>query len=498
MNDSEKLEYNLTMIKPNIIIHLAAISSSHYAFNNPIETLETNGLLTAKICDLIHKNKWNTKLFNASSSEIYKGHINYTVEEDDDKNMFHLHPYSIAKIMAHSMVDFYRKTYELPFSNGVIFTTESKFKKPVFLLNKIAKHIKQWKSGEKEVLKVGNLDSYKNILHAKDVANAIKKIIEQEKGENYLICSKEKYKVLDLVLQLYSQGEIELEKKENVYFEKNTDIPVLIIENGQLGVDSIPINIIGNPTKLINLGWKPQVPIEYILKELLSESLEYSCDIQGIIPLGGNATRMNNLPKFLLPCKVNYTLLDNAIDIFNKNGIFNIISGVSETNNYILKNNNKINKVVVKTKTMAETVYNLVNIENKSKKYVLIMPDTYFSIKDEINDMMNALNTYQIVVLLWKIKDYQIGKVGQCKIENGFITDVIDKDVNCDYEYFWGCIGWNSSLNKYINPGWETIGDLIKKAIELEIPVGAIICNDSYYYDCGTYPEYFKMIKNEN
>jgi len=199
-----------------------------------------------------------------------------------------------------------------------------------------------------------------------------------------------------------------------------------------------------------------------------------------------------------LPCKVNYTLLDNAIDIFHKNGIFNIISGVSETNNYILKNNNKINKVVVKTKTMAETVYNLVNIENKSKKYILIMPDTYFSIKDEINDMIYSLNTYQIVVLLWKIKDYQIGKVGQCKIENGFITDVIDKDVNCDYEYFWGCIGWNSSLNKYINPGWETIGDLIKKAIELEIPVSAIICNNSYYYDCGTYPEYFKMIKNEN
>jgi GDPmannose 4,6-dehydratase len=183
--------------------------------------------------------------------------------------MFHLHPYSIAKIMGHSMVDFYRKTYGLPFSNGVIFTTESKLKKPVFLLNKIAKHIKQWKLGEKEVLKVGNLDSYKNILHARDVANAIKIITEQEKGENYLICSKEKYKVLDLVLQLYSQGEIELEKKENVYFEKNTNIPVLIIENGQLGVDSIPINIIGNPTKLINLGWKPQVPIEYILKELL-------------------------------------------------------------------------------------------------------------------------------------------------------------------------------------------------------------------------------------
>ena len=50
------------------------------------------------------------KLFNASSSEIYKGHLDYLVEEDDTK-IFHSHPYSIAKIMGHSMVDFYRKTY---------------------------------------------------------------------------------------------------------------------------------------------------------------------------------------------------------------------------------------------------------------------------------------------------------------------------------------------------------------------------------------------------
>ena len=271
MNNNKKLEHYLKMIKPDVIIHLAAISSSQYAFNNPIETLQTNGLLTANICHIIHKNNWNTKLFNASSSEIYKGHVNYIVEEDD-ANMFHLHPYSIAKIMGHSMVDFYRKTYRLPFSNGIIFTTESNKKKPVFLLNKVAQHIKNWKKGEVDILKVGNLDSYKNILHATDVANAIKTIVEQEKGDNYLICSKEKHKILDLVLKLYSQGGIELEKKENIFFEKETGLQVLVIENNQLGIDSMPINIIGNPTKLAALGWEPQISIDNILEELIHKN----------------------------------------------------------------------------------------------------------------------------------------------------------------------------------------------------------------------------------
>jgi len=222
--------------------------------------------------------------------------------------------------------------------------------------------------------------------------------------------------------------------------------------------------------------------------------------IIGLIPLAGNATRMKNIPKFLLPCKIGYSLLDNIIDIFHKNNIYNILSGVSEINNFILNNNNNIKKIIVNTKTMAETVYKLVNIElDKSislQKYILIMPDTYFIINNEIKEMINKLEVYDIVVLVWKIQDYQIGKLGQCKIENNEIIDVIDKNKDCKYEYFWGSIGWNSNMNLCINPEWETIGNLIKKAIELNIKVGTVIC-DNNYYDCGTYEEYFKFIKKE-
>lgn len=220
----------------------------------------------------------------------------------------------------------------------------------------------------------------------------------------------------------------------------------------------------------------------------------------GIIPLAGNASRIKNIPKYLLPCKVDYTLLDNTIEIFKKNDINKIYAGVSNNNNFILQNNNELNKIVVNTKTMAETVYlvknHLNNLNETNYNMILIMPDTYFFVNNEISQMKTMLDTYEIVVLVWKIKDYQIGKVGQCKIENDEIVDVIDKDPNCEYPYFWGVIGWNSKINNYIDPKWETIGDLIKKMIELKITVKAIIC-DNYYYDCGTFAEYFKMIKTE-
>ena len=268
MNDTDQLEDSLSIIKPDIIVHLASISSSQYSIKNPIKTLQCNGLITAQLCDIIHRNGWTTKLFNASSSEIYKGYNDYEVQEDD-RNMFHLHPYSIAKTMGHSMIEFYRNAYNLPFSNGTIFTTESPLKRREFLLNKVAAHIKEWKNGNKTQLIVGNLDSYRNILHASDVANAIYTIISQEKGETYLICNEESYKVYDLVNRLYSSAGIALEQKDNVLYEQDSGLPVLVIEDKKIGFDSTPTNIRGNPKKLKELGWTPTVTINNILEELL-------------------------------------------------------------------------------------------------------------------------------------------------------------------------------------------------------------------------------------
>jgi GDP-mannose 4,6-dehydratase len=265
--DGESLEHVLNIVRPDIIIHLASISSSLYALQHPVETIMANGLGTVMLCEIIHKNGWTTKLFNASSSEIYKGHVDYVVKEDDNA-FYHLHPYSIAKIMGNSMVDFYRETYGLPFSNGIIFTTESPLKRPEFLLNKVASHIREWKSGNKYVLTVGNLDSYRNIIHAKDVARAINIIVEEVKGDNYLICGDNSYKMIDLVIKLYTQSGIEVCHKDDILYEVSSGVELLIIQHNSLGFDSTPTNIGGQAKKLKGLGWTTTVSIEEYFEEL--------------------------------------------------------------------------------------------------------------------------------------------------------------------------------------------------------------------------------------
>jgi len=256
------LQSFIMMIKPDIIVHLAGISNSQYALNNCLETIKTNGMMACEICDIIYQNGLKTKFFNASSSEIFKGHVNYTIT-DDDCNYKHLHPYSIGKILSHTTVDFYRKNYGLPFSNGIIFTTESPLKKQTFLFNKVAQHITSWKKNDLPLC-LGNLDSYRNIIHASDVAEAIKCIVSQEQGDNYVICGKESEKVLHLILKMYSLAGIDLYEKENNFYCGNK----LVFYITNYFNESIPTNINGIPEKLTKLGWEPQKNIDFILKEL--------------------------------------------------------------------------------------------------------------------------------------------------------------------------------------------------------------------------------------
>jgi GDPmannose 4,6-dehydratase len=263
INDGFTMNSIYEIVKPDIIIHLAGISSSQYAKSHSLETLITNGMSTAVICDIIERHGLKPRLINASSSEIYKGHGTYTVKENDT-HMNHLHPYSIAKTLGHNVVKMYRESGQ-NVSNAVIFTTESKNKGNQFLLNKVAEHAAKWK-GSKESIRLGNLDSSRDILHVSDVANALVHIIKADVSDDYLVCSNKNTGIENLVKDVYGNFGIMLEKNENKYFEKETH-DLVIETDPQLGCENV-CHIQGANTKLLNLGWSQKVSVDQIVSEI--------------------------------------------------------------------------------------------------------------------------------------------------------------------------------------------------------------------------------------
>jgi GDPmannose 4,6-dehydratase len=267
LTDDIYLEYIITLIKPDSIIHLASISNTEDCEQYPLNTLDINGRVVAVLCDILFRNKIHCKLFNASSSEIYKGHLEYTIQDDDD-HMMPTTMYAVCKMTGHKIVDKYRVRYNLPFSNGIIFMTESKLRSEKFLFKKIALHARGYKRCPTQ-LSLGNLDSWRNINHAEDVAKAIRLIVEQPIGDTYVICSSNFHKVEDLVIDMYKYCNIQLKKVGDELIDIETNKCVIKVGTALRGTIT---KITGNPEKLRRIGWKHAYTAELLLKELLDMS----------------------------------------------------------------------------------------------------------------------------------------------------------------------------------------------------------------------------------
>ena len=232
-------------------------------------------------------------------------------------------------------------------------------------------------------------------------------------------------------------------------------------------------------------------------------------NIIGLLPCAGTSSRLFNIPKFMLPLKnEKSSLLVKWIHLLLENKCNKIIIGVSPITKIFIDNilkhqispdiHKKIHiKLVGNTNTMNETIIECL----KNETYYLTimgMPDTYISnlSYELINKLMNNSNIY-IGSYLWNIRNTQLGKIGQCNIDNDFIIDIIDKDINCNYNYGWGVVCFKPKFEKYMYKEDLHIGYSMKRFLDNNKIIYKIM--NGLYFDCGTidgYTEYLNYMED--
>lgn len=258
-NELNISEYIL-MVKPAIVFHLASMTNVDECNMNAIQAIQINGLMVCEIADCIYKHKLATKLIHTSSCELYKGHGEYVIQEDD-LNYKPSHPYAYAKCMAQQMLDHYKQQYNCWISNAILFTTESPHRKSTFLIKKCADHIKQWKNTTNcRSLQLGNLNNFRNVNHASDVAQALLLISQQSQAQNYLVCSSLYFSVKQLIIDMYKQADIQLIETTPGCLSIQTNQGEIqpVIQYNCSTSRYFDANINGNCTKLHEIGWQPE------------------------------------------------------------------------------------------------------------------------------------------------------------------------------------------------------------------------------------------------
>ena len=98
-------------------------------------------------------------------------------------------PYGVAKLFSYWLTVNYRESYDLFGCNGILFNHESPIRGENFVTKKITQGLAQILKGKKEFIELGNLEAKRDWGHASDYVDAMWRMMQQEKPEDYVIAT---------------------------------------------------------------------------------------------------------------------------------------------------------------------------------------------------------------------------------------------------------------------------------------------------------------------
>jgi len=195
---------------PDEIYNLAAQSSVGLSFQQPIGTINFNTVSVLNLLEAIRNNSQKIKFYQASSSEMF-GKINSLPIKED--HFFHpLSPYAISKASAHWLTVNYRESYKIFTCCGILFNHESYLRSNDFFIKKVLKTALDIKNGVQSVLKVGNIDIKRDFGYAPKYIEAMWLMMQQEKPDNYIICSGKSISLRKIICYIFDKLNISHEK----------------------------------------------------------------------------------------------------------------------------------------------------------------------------------------------------------------------------------------------------------------------------------------------
>lgn len=177
----------LLKYKPNEFYNLAAQSSVNVSFEQPIGTINYNTQSVLNILESIRVLTIDTKVYQASSSEMYGEVASLPVNE---KTPLHpLSPYAISKASGYWIGVNYRESFKIYCANGILFNHESYLRGSNFFVKKVIRTSLNIKNGSQKELRVGNIDIKRDFGFAPDYVKAMWLSLQQDKADDYIICS---------------------------------------------------------------------------------------------------------------------------------------------------------------------------------------------------------------------------------------------------------------------------------------------------------------------
>ena len=276
MTDSMALMRVVELAQPAEIYNLAAQSHVAVSFEEPEYTANADGLGALRLLEAVRilGLAKTTRFYQASTSELY-GLVHETPQSETTR--FHPRsPYGVAKLYAHWITVNYREAYGLFASTGILFNHESPVRGETFVTRKITRGLARIKLGMQDCLYLGNLAARRDWGHARDYVEAMWRILQHRRPDDFVIATGVQHSVREFVQAAAAQLDMKITWRGKGRNEKGYDRGgrVIVRVDANYFRPAEVESLLGDAAKARRqLGWKPRVTFPQLVEEMAREDL---------------------------------------------------------------------------------------------------------------------------------------------------------------------------------------------------------------------------------
>ena len=262
VGDGTGLRRILEKVRPAEVYNLAAQSHVRVSFDQPEYTADAVGTGTLRLLEALRDSGATSgktaRFYQASSSEMFGA----ALPPQSETTPFHPRsPYAASKVAAHWYAINYREAYGMFIANGILFNHESPRRGETFVSRKVTRAAARISLGLQEKLYMGNLEAKRDWGFAGDYVEAMWRMLQAERPDDYVVATGEAHSVRELLEVAFAHVGLDWEKFVEVdprYFRPAE-------------VD----HLCGDATKARKeLGWEPKVRFVDLVRMMVDADLE--------------------------------------------------------------------------------------------------------------------------------------------------------------------------------------------------------------------------------
>lgn len=259
LNDTASLLTIVERTQPDEVYNLAAQSHVRVSFDIPEYTADITGVGTMRLLEAIRKIDASCRFYQASSSELFGQAVE---TPQNERTPFRPRsPYGVAKAFGFYTAASYREAYGLYAVNGILFNHESERRGETFVTRKITRAVGRIKHGIQRQLFLGNLDARRDWGHAEDYVEAMWRMLQQERADDYVVGSGESHSVREFLDLAF--GRVGLDWRDFVQVDPRYFRPA---EVDALRADATKAKR--------ELGWQPRVAFGDLVRRMVDYDVE--------------------------------------------------------------------------------------------------------------------------------------------------------------------------------------------------------------------------------